>query len=265
MVTNPTLLDLLHAQHPDVPDLFSIYLSNDPDDSKHSSRLTFGAYDLSLVGENATWHYTPIVKRGYGDFKYRGRAEALLVGSGFAMAFKRTAPAVRRCKNQQHRCSYGRDWSASQVLDREDDGHGRGGRRRHVRRHVLRHRRLGYSRPRRKRLPSREIRGRSAPPPRRRSSLRGLATSSPRPVSRRTIHVVAATVSPRTSHVVVAASLVSPRTIHVVAAASPRPVSPRTIRVVAAASPPSRLLPAFPQARRASRCRTARTRSSWVW
>ena len=31
------------------------------------------------------------------------------MGLGFAMAFNRTAPAVQRCKNQQQRCSYGRD------------------------------------------------------------------------------------------------------------------------------------------------------------
>lgn len=70
MVTKPTLLELLHEQHPDVPNLFSVYLSNDPSDSQHPSHLLFGAYDLGIVGDNATWHYTPVIKRGFGDFKY---------------------------------------------------------------------------------------------------------------------------------------------------------------------------------------------------
>jgi len=68
MVTKPTLLELLHAQHPEVPYLFSVFLSNDP--AKTTSHLAFGAYDLGLVGANASWHYTPVVKRGFGDFKY---------------------------------------------------------------------------------------------------------------------------------------------------------------------------------------------------
>ena len=70
MVTKPTLLELLHEQHPDVPYLFSLYLSNDPDDADRPSHLTFGDYDLGIVGDNATWHYTPVIKRGFGDFKY---------------------------------------------------------------------------------------------------------------------------------------------------------------------------------------------------
>lgn len=65
MATQPTLLELLHAQHPDVPYLFSVYLSTKPDDDK--SHLSFGSYDLSLVGKNATWHYTPLVRRGGED------------------------------------------------------------------------------------------------------------------------------------------------------------------------------------------------------
>ena len=45
MVTQPTLLELLHEQHPEVPYLFSVYLSTNPDDKK--SHLAFGSYDLS--------------------------------------------------------------------------------------------------------------------------------------------------------------------------------------------------------------------------
>jgi hypothetical protein len=70
MVTKPTLLELLHEQHPTVPNMFSMYLSNNPEDMSHPSHLVFGAYDLSVVGTNATWHFTPVIKRGYGDFKY---------------------------------------------------------------------------------------------------------------------------------------------------------------------------------------------------
>lgn len=70
MVTKPTLLELLHDQHPDLPYVFSLYLSNDPDDASRPSHLTFGYYDLGIVGDNATWHYTPVIKRGFGDFKY---------------------------------------------------------------------------------------------------------------------------------------------------------------------------------------------------
>ena len=70
MVTNPTLLESLHTQHPSLPYYFSMYLSNNPEDSKHPSHLNFGAYDLSIVGANASWKFTPVIKRGYGDFKY---------------------------------------------------------------------------------------------------------------------------------------------------------------------------------------------------
>ena len=70
MVTKPTILELLHEQHPTVPYMFSMYLSNNPEDTSHPSHLVFGSYDLSIVGTNATWHYTPVIKRGYGDFKY---------------------------------------------------------------------------------------------------------------------------------------------------------------------------------------------------
>ena len=38
-----------------------------------------------------------------------GRAEILLVASGFATDFTRTAQVVQRCKRQQQRCSYGRE------------------------------------------------------------------------------------------------------------------------------------------------------------
>lgn len=75
MVTKPTLLDLYHEQHPDMANHFSVYLSSDPTDEDNPSLLILGGYDLSLVaGEdgprNASWHYTPVVRYGYGEDTY---------------------------------------------------------------------------------------------------------------------------------------------------------------------------------------------------
>jgi len=65
MITKPTLLDRLKETYPELPGSFSLYLSNDP---SHDSHLVFGGYDLSIVGPNSTWHYTPVVRRGSMDF-----------------------------------------------------------------------------------------------------------------------------------------------------------------------------------------------------
>lgn len=72
MVTKPTLLELFHEQHPDVANHFSVFLSSDPTDSERPSTLMLGGYDLSLVSSdgNATWHYTPVVRYGYGEDTY---------------------------------------------------------------------------------------------------------------------------------------------------------------------------------------------------
>jgi len=70
MVTKPTILELVFQQNPHVPEVFSVYLSNNPRDHEKPSHLWFGGYDLSIVSENATWHYTPVIRRSYGDFKY---------------------------------------------------------------------------------------------------------------------------------------------------------------------------------------------------
>jgi hypothetical protein len=70
MVTKPTILELLFQQNPTVPQVFSVYLSNNPKDHEKPSHIWFGGYDLMTVGQNATWHYTPIIRRSYGDFKY---------------------------------------------------------------------------------------------------------------------------------------------------------------------------------------------------
>ena len=60
----------------------------------------------------ATWTAT-------ARFRTSGRAEILPIGLGFAMAFKRTTPAVQRCKNQQQRRSYGRDRVGRRYLEFE--------------------------------------------------------------------------------------------------------------------------------------------------
>jgi len=70
MVTKPTILELLFQQNPTVPQVFSVYLSNNPKDHDKPSHIWFGGYDLTTVGVNATWHFTPVIRRSYGDFKY---------------------------------------------------------------------------------------------------------------------------------------------------------------------------------------------------
>ncbi|CAM9163652.1 unnamed protein product, partial [Phaeothamnion confervicola] len=70
MVTSPTLLELLHSGHPEVPNLFSVYLSSDPRDRERPSQMLFGGFDLSIVGPNASWQYTPVIRHGYGDLRY---------------------------------------------------------------------------------------------------------------------------------------------------------------------------------------------------
>ena len=39
-----------------------MYLSSDPDDSTHPSTIIFGDYDLTIVGLEATFFYSPIVR-----------------------------------------------------------------------------------------------------------------------------------------------------------------------------------------------------------
>jgi len=71
-VTTPTLLELLFEQNPDIPKLFSIFFSNNPNDPASSSHIWFGGYDLSIVGENAQWYFTPVMQRSYNELKYWG-------------------------------------------------------------------------------------------------------------------------------------------------------------------------------------------------
>eukprot|EP00903_Cladosiphon_okamuranus_P014763 g13680.t1 len=70
MVTTPTLLELLHRDHPEVPNVFSVYLSCDPSDTEKPSHMLFGSYDLSIVSDNAAWHYTPVIRHARGQLRY---------------------------------------------------------------------------------------------------------------------------------------------------------------------------------------------------
>eukprot|EP00607_Mallomonas_marina_P007470 CAMPEP_0182416780 /NCGR_PEP_ID=MMETSP1167-20130531/1133_1 /TAXON_ID=2988 /ORGANISM="Mallomonas Sp, Strain CCMP3275" /LENGTH=538 /DNA_ID=CAMNT_0024589841 /DNA_START=118 /DNA_END=1734 /DNA_ORIENTATION=+ len=65
-MTIPTVMELLKISYPDVPNIFAIFLSSQPNNPDSHSILTFGGFDLSLVGPNATWMYTPIVRLGSG-------------------------------------------------------------------------------------------------------------------------------------------------------------------------------------------------------
>jgi len=68
--SSPTILEILFEQNPDIPKLFSMYLSNDPKDITHPSHLWIGGYDLGIVGTEANWYFTPVVRRTFGDFKF---------------------------------------------------------------------------------------------------------------------------------------------------------------------------------------------------
>lgn len=66
-VTKPTLVERLGSEHPSVPNVFSMFLSSDPN---YPSVLTYGGYNLSLVGPNATWLYTPIIRLDKNHLTY---------------------------------------------------------------------------------------------------------------------------------------------------------------------------------------------------
>merc|ERR1711871_1271161 len=56
-VTIPPLVDSLEGG---MGKLFAMFLNSDPDDSKNPSHISFGWYDLSIVGNNAKFHYSPV-------------------------------------------------------------------------------------------------------------------------------------------------------------------------------------------------------------
>lgn len=68
-VTRPPVLSLLRMQQPQMPTTIAFFLTSQP--YQEGSELHIGGYDLSLVGPNVTWHYTPVVKiPGYTSFTF---------------------------------------------------------------------------------------------------------------------------------------------------------------------------------------------------
>jgi hypothetical protein len=61
-VTSPTLLDILFDQYPMMDKSFAMFLNSDPNDVNYPSSLTIGGYNLSIVGVNASFLYTPVVR-----------------------------------------------------------------------------------------------------------------------------------------------------------------------------------------------------------
>lgn len=61
IVSKPTFLDVMFTSNPSLNKSFSLYLNSNPTGA-HTSSLTFGGYDLSIVGKQASFHYTPVVR-----------------------------------------------------------------------------------------------------------------------------------------------------------------------------------------------------------
>lgn len=59
-ISRPTLFAQLAQQNPEIDNMFAFFLT--PDAYEHGSELHIGGYDLSVVGANASFHYTPVVK-----------------------------------------------------------------------------------------------------------------------------------------------------------------------------------------------------------
>lgn len=59
-ISRPTLFTSLARQNPEVDNMFAFFLT--PEAYRSGSELHVGGYDLSVVGKNASFHYTPIVK-----------------------------------------------------------------------------------------------------------------------------------------------------------------------------------------------------------
>ena len=62
VITTPSLLQSVKANYPHLSQSFSMYLSSDPDDEMTPSKIIFGDYDLGIVGEEAQFFYSPIVR-----------------------------------------------------------------------------------------------------------------------------------------------------------------------------------------------------------
>jgi cathepsin D len=61
-VTKPGILNSMKLNYPNLSQSFSLYLSSDPDDHTKPSKITFGNHDLSIVGQNASFYYTPVMR-----------------------------------------------------------------------------------------------------------------------------------------------------------------------------------------------------------
>jgi hypothetical protein len=65
-ITKPTILELMKISSPNIPAVFSLFLSSLPNDDLTSQRsvIIFGGYDLTLVSNNASFIYTPVIQMG---------------------------------------------------------------------------------------------------------------------------------------------------------------------------------------------------------
>ncbi|GAB9471173.1 Actin-like protein [Globisporangium polare] len=59
-ISRPTLFTQLAQQNPEIDNMFAFFLT--PEAYQRGSELHIGGYDLSVVGKNASFHYTPVVK-----------------------------------------------------------------------------------------------------------------------------------------------------------------------------------------------------------
>ncbi|POM69741.1 Aspartyl protease family A01A [Phytophthora palmivora] len=59
-ISRPTVFAALAGENADLENMFAFYLT--PEAYRTGSELHIGGYDLSVVGPNASFHYTPVVK-----------------------------------------------------------------------------------------------------------------------------------------------------------------------------------------------------------
>ncbi|ETW03623.1 hypothetical protein, variant 2 [Aphanomyces invadans] len=68
-ISRPTLFTTLASHFTEVRNMFAMYMTAEP--NQEGSELHLGGYDLSVVGDNASWHFTPTVKLpGFNAFTY---------------------------------------------------------------------------------------------------------------------------------------------------------------------------------------------------
>eukprot|EP01036_Dinobryon_divergens_P024648 gene24648-33120_t len=61
-VTSPSIVEALFDKYSNINKSFSLYLNSDPKDKTFPSFISFGSYDLSIVGPNAKFFYTPVIR-----------------------------------------------------------------------------------------------------------------------------------------------------------------------------------------------------------